>query len=91
MLMNKGMEYIGRKFSYGVDIERSLENKMNTRVPSPMRPTKNGDGGEISRDQKFIWEKRMTEYVKREKISTRTAKRSTHLSSDSAQSTCTWN
>ena len=31
-------EYIGRKFSYGADIQRSLENEMNTIFPSPSSP-----------------------------------------------------
>ena len=30
------VEYIGRKFIYGVYIHRSLENEMKTRVPLPM-------------------------------------------------------
>ena len=37
--MKKFADYIGRKFSYGVDIHRYLENNMNTGVPSPTRLT----------------------------------------------------
>ena len=60
MPMKEFTEYIGRKFSYGEDIQQSLKKKMKSGVPSPMRPTGSGDGGELSRDQKFMWEKRMT-------------------------------
>ena len=62
--MKEVAEYIGHKISYGVYIQRSLENKMMTGVPTPMRPNRNGYYGELSRDQKFVWEKMMTEYVK---------------------------
>ena len=39
---------------------------MKTGLLSLTRTTKNGDNGELSSDHKFVWEKIMTEYVKRE-------------------------
>ena len=65
--MKEFSDYIGSKFRYGAGIQWSLENEMKTRSPSPMRPTGNRDNGELPSDQKFVWEKRMTEYVKKEK------------------------
>ena len=59
-------EYIGRKFDYGADIQRSLENEMKTGVPVPSREIGTEADGSLSGNQKFIWEKSMTEYVKRE-------------------------
>ena len=65
--MREVAEYIGRKFRYGSDIQRSLENEIKTRVPSPTSPTGTGDDVELSSNQNFAWEKMMTEYVKQEK------------------------
>ena len=59
-------EYIGCKFSYGADIHWYLENKMKTEVPLETRPTRTRDDREIFREQKFVWEKRMMDYVERE-------------------------
>ena len=59
--MKKIAEYIGRNFSYIADIQRSLENKKNTRFPSPTRTTGIMEDIELSNGQKFVWEKRMTE------------------------------
>ena len=61
------MEYIGRNFSYRADIRRYLKNKIKTGFLSMTRPTVNGYVGELSSNQKFVWGKRVTEYVKQEK------------------------
>ena len=37
---------------------------MNTRVPVPIRPTRNGEGVELFINQKLRWDKTMTEYIK---------------------------
>ena len=58
--MKEVAEYIGHMFSYVVDIQRSLNNKMKTAVPSPTSTTRTGDNRELSRNQKLLWEKIMT-------------------------------
>ena len=57
---------IGHKFIYGSNIQRSLENKTKTDVPSPTNTTGDGDGGYLSSNQNFVWGKRMMEYFKQE-------------------------
>ena len=64
--MKEFADYIGRRFSYGSDIQWSLDNEMKTGVPSPMRLTGTGDDRELSSDQKFVWGEIMMDYVKRE-------------------------
>ena len=44
----------------------SLEKNTENGVPSPIRLTLNGDGGELPINHKFVWEKIMTEYIKEE-------------------------
>ena len=41
--MKEVAEYIGSKFSYGVDIQRNLENEMKAEIPFPIRLTRNRD------------------------------------------------
>ena len=55
--MKEVAEYIGRKFSYRAEIQRSLENEMKTGVPALKRPTGTGENRELSREQKFMREK----------------------------------
>ena len=53
--MKEVSEYIGINFIYGADIQRSLENEMNTGVPSPTSTSGDRDEGDLSRNQKFVW------------------------------------
>ena len=64
--MEEVSEYIGHNISYRADIHRYLENGMKTGAPSPMRLTRNEYDRELSKNQKFIREKRITEYVNKE-------------------------
>ena len=60
-MIKKVLEYVGRNFSYGVDIYRSLENEKKTRFPSLTRRTRTMEDIELSSGKKFVWEERMTE------------------------------
>ena len=66
MPMKEVFKYIYWEFDYGTDIQRSLDNKMNTGIPVP--PTT--IGAEVNRalygDHKFIWGNNMAEYFKHE-------------------------
>ena len=64
--MKEVVGYVWRKFSYREDIQHSIENNIKTGFPSSTRPTVTGDCGELYRDQKFMWERTMTLYVKQE-------------------------
>ena len=60
------MECIGRKLIYRADIQPSLKNETKHIGPSSTSTTGDRDNGELSIYQKFMWEKKMTEYAKQE-------------------------
>ena len=64
--MKEVAEYIGNKFSYQADIHWYLKNNMNTGFLYTLSLNRTGDNGEPYSNQKFVWEKRMVEYVKKD-------------------------
>ena len=52
--MKEFAKCIGQKFSYGVDIHRSLKNEIKTGIPVPTRLNRMGDNGDILSNQKFV-------------------------------------
>ena len=64
--MKEVSDYIWRKFIYRAYIQQYLGNEIKTVVSSPMRSTLDGENRDLSRDQKLVWEKSITEYIKRQ-------------------------
>ena len=64
--MKEDAEYIGRKFDYGTDIHRLLDNEMKTGIPVPSSPISTEADRALSRNQKFTWGNNMVEYFKHE-------------------------
>ena len=66
MPMKEFVKYIYWKFDYGTDIQRSLENKMNTSIPVLSRTIEREADRALSGDQKFFYGNNMAEYFKHE-------------------------